>query len=70
MYWNSTLRACVPHLRTAPPRGIYGPPSEVSGPPSGQLGNPASAGVSLSIGVGGLLLFGLAAYGVYRLAAG
>jgi hypothetical protein len=54
---------------------LYGAPETftptrgVSGPTTGQLGNP-DAGVSLSIGVGGLLLFGLAAYGVWRLARG
>jgi len=52
--------------------GISVPPVPqpyLSGPTTGQLGNP-DAGVSLSIGVGGLLLFGLAAYGVWRLARG
>ncbi len=59
-FWNSRLESCAPSLRGAP---------DLSGAPSGQLGNP-EASIGLSIGIGGLLLFGLAAYGIWRLARG
>ncbi len=59
-FWNSRFESCAPSLRGAP---------DLSGAPSGQLGNP-EASIGLSIGIGGLLLFGLAAYGIWRLARG